>query len=273
MKFTTITFLLFLVSSTFVFAHGPIHESIKRVTKKIKKDPKNASLYIERGQYYQIDENFDQAYNDFLTAKSLDPDIKELDYHCGKLFSQNGYPVTAERFTNNFLSYNSKHVGGLMLRASIYVQMGKDSLAIIDYEEAIRNTTTPQPEYFVDISKACIAADSTDFNSALKWLEKGEEYLGFNIVLMSYSYDLAKDVKEFEKAATIVDKVLPKLNRKESWLYKKAVVLEMAKDNENARNIYQETIKQIKNLPVRLQKTKMMLELEANTRMALIRLN
>jgi len=268
-----VLFLLSILLNSLTFAHGPIHESIKRVTKKIKKKPNDPALYIERGQYYQVDENFDLALNDYLTAKGLDPEIKMIDFHCGQLFSEHGYPTTALRFANKFLSYNSNHVAGLMLRATIFVQLGEDSLAIIDYEKGIQQTKTPKPEYFVNISKAFIAADSTNFSSAIEWLEKGEEYLGFNIILKSYAYDLAKERKEYGKAVEIVDKVLPKMNRKETWLYKKGVVLELANDINNARNVYQETINHIKKLPVRLQKTKMMLELEANTRMALIRLN
>jgi len=63
------------------------------------------------------------------------------------------------------------------------------------------------------------------------------------------------------------------MNRKETWLFKKAVVLELAKDLENAKNVYNETIDHIKKLPRRIQKNKMMLELEANTKLALMRLN
>lgn len=101
MKFYLIIIALLILPST-VVAHGPIHESIKRVTKQIKKDPQNASLYIERGQYYQVDENFDLALNDFLTARAIDPKIKMIDYHCGKLFAEHGYPTTAKRFADQF---------------------------------------------------------------------------------------------------------------------------------------------------------------------------
>lgn len=272
MKFYLILIALLILPAASAVAHGPIHESIKRVTKKIKQEPKNASLYIERGQYYQVDENFDLALNDFLTARALDPEIKMIDYHCGKLFAEHKYPATAKRFADRFLGYNQEHVAGLMLRASIYVQLKQDSLAIIDYEKGINNTNTPKPEYFIDISKAFIAADSTNFKSALQWLEKGEEYLGFNITLKSYAYDLAMDRKQHAKAVEIVDTVLPKLNRKETWLYKKGMALESGNNHRIAKEVYQETISNIRNLPRRFQKTKMMLELEAKTQMALIRL-
>ncbi len=272
MKHFAILFSLILLTTSITLAHGPVHESIKRVTKKIKKDPNNASLYLERGQYYQVDENFDLALNDFTSVRALDSENKIIDYHCGKLFAEHGFPTMAMRYANQFLSYNSEHVAGLMLRASIFVQLGKDSLAIVDYEKGIKNTTVPKPEYFIDISKAFIAADSTNFKDALDWLEKGEEYLGFNITLKSYAYDLAKKNKRYDKAAEITDKVLLKMNRKETWLYKKAVVLELSKDFQNAQVVYQETINHIKKLPLRLQKNKMMLELEAKTKMALLRL-
>lgn len=272
MKHFTILFSLIFLNTAVVLAHGPIHESIKRVTKKIKKDPNNAALYLERGQYYQVDENFDLALNDFTTVRRLDPNNKLVDYQCGKLFAEHEFPTMAKRYADQFLSYNSEHVAGLMLRASIFVQLGKDSLAIIDYEKGIKKTNTPKPEYFIDISKAFIAADSTNFDAAIEWLEKGEEYLGFNITLKSYAYDLAKRMKQYDKAAEITENVLIKMNRKETWLYKKAVVLELAEDYQSAQDTYQETIDHIKKLPVRFQKTKMMLELEGKTRLALMRL-
>lgn len=271
LKNLIVVFLLFLCQLG--YAHGPIHESIKRVTGAIEKSPANAMLYLERGKYYQIDMDFDNAFADFTKARSLDNELSEVNFYCAKLFSEHAYPVSALNYVQVFLKEQPSHINGLILRASIYTQLKKDSLAILDFEQAIKNSREPKPEYFIEISKAVLLADSTNFQESISWLERGEEALGFNIVLKSYALDIAKKQKNYEKALSIIDNVLLKLNRKETWLFAKAEVEELANRPTVAKSTYNEALIAIQQLPVRIQRTRMVMELEAKISMALLKLD
>ncbi len=253
--------------------HGPVHESIKRVTKEIEKNPSNASLYLERGKYYQVDSDFDHAFADFMKAKALNSDLEEVNFYCAKLFSEHHYPISALDYIQKYLIGRPSHINGLVLRASIYKQLGEDSLSVVDFEQAISLSREPKPEYYTQISKAVLLADSTNYPGAIRWLEKGEEKLGFNIVLKSYALDLAKKNKDYDKAINIIDSTLLKLNRKEKWLFKKAEVEEQAGRPQHARTTYQEAMTAVQQLPVRIQRTRMVMELEASISIALLRLN
>lgn len=261
-----------IVASLIAKGHGPVHESIKRVTKEIEKNPSSASLYLERGKYYQVDRDFDHAFADFMKAKSLNSDLEEVNFFCAKLFSEHHYPISALDYIQTFLIGKPTHINGLVLRASIYKQMGEDSLSVLDFEQAISLSREPKPEYYTQISKAVLLADSTNYADAISWLEKGEEKLGFNIVLKSYALDLAKKNEDYDKALRIIDSTLLKLNRKEKWLFKKAEVEELAGRPQSAQSSYQDAMTAIQQLPVRIQRTRMVMELEASITMALLRL-
>ncbi len=252
-----------------VYAHGPIHENILRITKEIEENPNNPNLYVTRGQYYQTDMDFDRAYADFQTARLLDAGNEMIDYHFARLFAEHNYPNTALNFANLFLTHLPNHVGGLMVRASVYTQLSKDSLAVLDFEEAIANLREPRPEYYIDIARATLQADSLAYKSAMNWLEKGDAALGYNVVLKSKMIDIALANDDYDKALTVVDAILEKFSRKEKWLVAKADILMAAKRLELAKSCYLQADAAIEKLPKRHRYTRMVMELEARIDIAL----
>ncbi len=264
--------LFYVLLTSLVCAHGPIHESIIRLTKEIEASPDSAGLYLQRGQFYQIDEDFDKAFADFTKARDLAPGFDIIDLHFAKLFAANNYPSSALIYVNQYLSNQSENLNGLMSRAAIYTQLGQDSLAVLDFEYAIAQARNPVPEYYLDISKAVLAADSTNFDDAIKWLQKGEQTIGFNIVLRSYSIDLAVLQKDYNQAFTYIDQILEKMKRKEKWLIKKAEIYEIANRPKEAYATYNETLQSIKQLPRHTRGTRTVTELQAKASLKLIEL-
>ncbi|MEL7342274.1 MAG: hypothetical protein AAGM67_17460, partial [Bacteroidota bacterium] len=85
--------LLFLSLPSLLLAHGSIHELIAKISKQIEQEPRNAKLYLQRGEYYRIDQDFDAAYADFCFAERLDTSLHiEVSYHLAQLFSEHRYP-------------------------------------------------------------------------------------------------------------------------------------------------------------------------------------
>ena len=96
--------LIFLLLGSSIFAHGPVHELIIEYTEKIEQDPQNAQLYLQRGEYYRVDENFDAAYADFSKAEMLDPSLHlNVRFHLGHLFSEHGFPQSGLMNMDEFL--------------------------------------------------------------------------------------------------------------------------------------------------------------------------
>jgi len=255
-----------------IYAHGPVHENIIRVTKEIKANPDSADLYIQRGQYYQVDDNFDKAFADYTKARELAPQLPIIDLQFAKLFAKYNYANSALIYINQYLNNQPKNLNGLMSRAAIYTQLSEDSLAVLDFEEGIAQAKNPIPEYYLDISKAVLAADSTNFDPAIKWLQKGEETIGFNIVLRSYSIDLAVLQGDYNQAIIYVDEILKKMKRKEKWLVKKAEIYEAAKHPKEAYATYKEALQSIKQLPRHTRGTRSVTELQAKATLRTIEL-
>jgi len=261
-----------IVFNAQILAHGPVHESIIRVTKEIEANPDSADLYIQRGQFYQVDDDFDKAFADYIKARELAPHMQIIDLQFAKLFAKNNYANSALIYVNQYLVNQPKNLDGLMSRAAIYTQLGKDSLAILDFEAGIARAKNPVPEYYLDISKAVLAADSTNFDAAIKWLQKGEETIGFNIVLRSYSIDLAILQGDYNQAIIYVDEILEKMKRKEKWLFKKAEIYETANRPKEAYATYKETLQSIKQLPRHTRGTRTVTELQAKATLKTIEL-
>lgn len=253
-------------------AHGPVHESIERLTKSIETFPDSADLYLQRGQFYKIDEDFDKAFADYNKARSLNPDNKHADLQCAKLFLEYDYPISALMYINKVLEETPTHVDGLMTRAAIYTRLNDNELAVSDFEEAIKAVREPRPEYYIAISKAVIAADSTNYKDAIAWLQKGEETLGSNIVLRSYAIDLAILEKDHNQALILIDELIETMKRKEKWLFKKAEILEKAGRIQEAYSYCEQATNAIQKLPRHIQGTRLITELEGNIALKMIEL-
>jgi len=271
-KVSLILAFLCVVFSSQIFAHGPVHESIIRVTKEIEASPDSAELYLQRGQYYQVDDNFDKAFSDFTKARELAPGFQIIDLQFAKLFAKNNYANSALIYVNQYLINQPENLNGLMSRAAIYTQLGEDSLAVLDFENGIAQAENPVPEYYLDISKAVLAADSTNFNNAIKWLQKGEETIGFNIVLRSHAIDLAILEGNYNQAITYIDEIIEKMKRKEKWLVKKAETYEVANRPKEAYATYAKALLSIKQLPRHTRGTRNVTELEAKAILKTIKL-
>ena len=60
-----------VVWPSFVYAHEGLHEQIAAITAKIKRDPKNASLYLQRGELHRLHRDWGLAAADFSRGDGL----------------------------------------------------------------------------------------------------------------------------------------------------------------------------------------------------------
>ncbi|MFK7921600.1 MAG: hypothetical protein AB8H47_06560 [Bacteroidia bacterium] len=262
--------LLLLGSSSYVWAHGPVHELIIEVSTQIKADPQNARLYLQRGEYYRLDKDFDASYSDLLFAERLDSTLAlDVAFQMAQLFSEQSFPQSGLLYINTVLTHNPTHVKALITRAGIYKQLGQDSLSVLDFSQALAYAKEPRPHHFLEIAQATLRTDSTDFDGARHWLEQGEEALGFNIVLRSYAIEIDRQAKAWDAAIAKIDDIISRLPRHEKWLLHKAELLEEAGRIASAITHYQATLDAIEKLPRRMKATRAVSEWQAT---ALVRL-
>ncbi|MEL6591504.1 MAG: hypothetical protein AAFQ68_15550 [Bacteroidota bacterium] len=260
----TISLLLLLGIQSVLLAHGSIHELIIKISKQIELEPRNAKLYLQRGEYYRIDQDFDPAYADFCFAERLDSSLNtQVSFHLAQLFSEHSYPQSAMIYINQHLAAEPQNVRAYIIRAGINKQLGQDSLAVADFEQALGYAKEPRPFHYLEIAQATLRTDSTDYEGARYWIAKGEERLGFNIALRAYAIEIDRIEGDWDAAIAKVDDIISRLPRHEKWLLARAQLLEQANRIPEAITYYQKTIEAIEVLPRHLQATRAVVEWQA----------
>lgn len=250
---------LFLISS--LFAHGDIHEQIEKTSKRIEKDPDNANLYLKRGQLYANHNEFKEAKTDYLKARQLNVDLEITDLLLAKAFSANKEPNEALIYANTFLKNQPNNPNGLIVRAGIFQQLKNNFAVKRDLEKAFDNIKNPTPTHYVTIAEA----HHSDFEVAIYWLKKGQARFGFDIVLKEKEVKILVENEEYDRALLAVNEILERSPRKEKWLFQKGEISEKSNQKEVALTNYNATLAAIQNLPKRIQGTRKMMELEAQT--------
>lgn len=255
--------LLSLLIPSFLFAHGDIHEQIIQISKRIEKDPNNSALYLKRGQLYVQHKDFDKAEKDYQKVRFLDKKLIITDILMAQLLVKKKQPQKGLPYINTYLQHKNKDVNGLLLRAKIYQQLQKQTLAKQDIKTAFTNLKNPLPKHYILIAEATLLADNSNIAEAIVWLQKGQSQFGFDIVLKEKEIDLLTKSKQYDGALLAIDEVLERFQRKEKWLFQKGQICENANQPKVAIIHYKATLKAIHNLPKRLQMTGKMMELEA----------
>ena len=265
MKNTFLIQFFCLLFSVQLFGHGDLDDQIKNATENIKQEPTDANLYLKRGQLYAQHEAFNPARLDYLQARFLDQNLFITDLLMAQLYAQHNQLDTALIYANTFLKQHPNHSDAFIARAGIYQQSGFPDSCQQDLERAMENLKDPNPGHFMAIADAVLCSDATNYEAALYWLKKGEESLGFDIVIKTKEIDIYLKARQYEQVIQTIDYIMEQFPRKEKWLFQKAIVYEKIGDTGLAQNYYNDTLNAIQQLPKRLQTTKKILELEVQT--------
>src|SRR5215211_6173118 len=118
---------------SYVYAHEGLHEQIAAITAKIKRDPKNASLYLQRGELHRFHRDWARAAADYDRAERLQPSLKIVELARGKMFFDSGKLQRAKLTLDRFLTQQSAHYEGLLTRARVQAKLGARSDAAKDF--------------------------------------------------------------------------------------------------------------------------------------------
>ena len=90
--------------------HDGLHEQIAVLTKRIKQDPTNADLYVQRGNLHRAHHDWDTALTDYDRAARLDPELTAVELVRGLAFLEAGRPESAKLALDRFLSRPAERV-------------------------------------------------------------------------------------------------------------------------------------------------------------------
>jgi tetratricopeptide (TPR) repeat protein len=238
--------ILLTLLSPFARAHEGLHEQIEAVTAKIRRDPKNASLYLQRGELHRLHRNWRRAVADYDRAARLQPNLTIVDLARGKMLFESRRLQQAKVVLDRFLSRQPDHVEGFITRARVLAKMGARVQAAQDFTQAL--TTTPEPELYLERAQV-LAEDERHIEEALRGLDEGIHRLGPLVTLQLLAIDLESRRKNYDAALSRLDLIAAQSERKEMWLVRRAEILRNAGRIDEARATFKAALVAIEALP------------------------
>ena len=253
--------------SSYVRAHDDLHEQIVLVTAKIKRDPKNASLYLQRGELHRLRRDWRRAAADYDRAERLQPSLTTVDLARGKMFFESRRPLEARRMLDRFLSRQPDDVDGLVTRARVLAAIGARVEAVRDFTGALTLDKNPDPALYLE--RAQVLAVDEQHEEMLRGLDEGIKRLGPVVTLELAAIDLEIRRKNFDAALTRLDLIAAQSERKEIWLVRRGEILRSAGRIDEARESFKAALLAIEALSPDRRQSRAITELELRARSGL----
>jgi len=229
-------------------AHEGVPEQIVAITAKIKRDPKNASLYLQRGELYRLNGNWTRAAADYDRAIRLQPGLSIVDFARGRMLFESGKFSRARLALDRFLREQPAHVEGLITRARVLAKLAARVEAAHDFTQVIALTQLPEPEVYLERAQVLVE-DTRYIPEALRGLDEGIKRLGPLVTLQLAAIEIELRRKNHDAALTRLDLIAAQSERKETWLVRRGEILRAAGRNEEARNAFNAALVAIDSLP------------------------
>jgi tetratricopeptide (TPR) repeat protein len=256
-------------------AHGATDEQILALTLRIRDNPRNAELFLRRGDLHSEHENWNSALDDYAQASELDPTLAVVDLARGRALLNAGRFEAAKSAFDRFVVREPFHPEARILRARALGQLGQSDASVVDYTQAIDHLTrlgAPNPDYYLERAQASASRGLKHVGEALAGLEEGIATLGPLAVLQLYAIELELKLERVDAAIARLDFLVAQTNRRESMLVQLGEILELAGRTDAARAAYEQAASAISALPPRHRTTRATVELEAHLRDAVARL-
>lgn len=211
--------VILCLCANFVWAHGPAHEYIARLTKKIEKEPENASLYLARGGYFKEDGNFDKSFADYHKARALDPSLVTLDFLLAELFYDFEYYNSAIAAANTFQRQNINTAQCYLLKAKAFDKLFMADSAEYYSEAAYPHLKKYNTSYFVGTKVYVLFANKDNYKRASYWLDEGKKRMPHDLVIQEEYVHLAIKFEDYDKAIALCEEKIGSLKRKEYWYH------------------------------------------------------
>jgi tetratricopeptide (TPR) repeat protein len=258
--------ILLALASSFAQAHEGLHEQIVAVTAKIRRDPKNASLYLQRGELHRLHHDWTRAAADYDRAARLQPSLTIVDLARGKMLFESHRLQQAKFVLDRFLRRQPGHVEGFITRARVLAKMGARVQAAQDFRQAL--TSTSEPELYLERAQV-LAEDERHIEEALRGLDEGIHRLGPLVTLQLLAIDLESRRKNYGAALIRLDLIAAQSERKEMWLVRRAEILRNAGRIEEARATFKAALLAIESLPPDRRQNRAVTALELRARSGL----
>ena len=261
--------LAVLLAAAPVLGHGAFDDRVAALSARIEQQP-SADHYLERSSWYRGHGDHAAALADLEQAEQLDPARAELGLHRGRLALATGRPEEAVAPLEDLLARAPDHPEANLALARALAELERPRDAAVHYTRAIEAAPVVIPSHYLERADVLLAA--AEPQAALEGLDVGLARLGPVVALANRAIEIELAQGRVDAALVRLDRLASRATRQETWLARRAEILEGSGRRAAARAAYAGTLAEIEGLPARRRATPAMAELEARAREGVARL-
>jgi tetratricopeptide (TPR) repeat protein len=265
----TVVAVAVLLAPAPVLAHGAFDARVAALSARIKEQP-SADRYLERSVLYRGNGDLAAALADLEQAERLDPTRTDLGLHRGRLALDAGRPKEAVAPLQALLAETPNHPEANLALARALAELGQSRDAAAHYTRAIEAAPVAIPSHYLE--RADVLLVSGEPQVALNGLDEGLSRLGPVVALASRAIEIELAQGRVDAALVRLDRLASRASRQETWLARRAEILEDSGRRAEARAAYAEALSEIDRLPARRRATPAMAQLESRAREGVARL-
>ena len=279
LSFFSLSLVVFISSSTLqlAYGHGVVHDEIDDITCLINNLPTDAELYFQRGQFYAIDEVYDEALDDFLIAEDLAKPgfIPRLHINVARALFLKAvflpdkdqiplYQDALQRLDRHIAETgDEEEIDVLVLRGKILGELEEFGAAIKTFQQLGDLIEQPSLDFYTQQSEWF--EEQNQIQNALDILDEPQEELGVLPTLQLCAIELSLRNDLTEEALSRVDVLIENATRKESFFSQKGDIQTDAGLTEEANESYQRALSAVAELPEHLRMTPAVGEIAAKS--------
>jgi len=249
-------------------AHGDFQARVAAASARIEAQP-SVDDYVARSALLRRHGDLSAALADLERAERLDPTRVDVGLHRGRLALAAGHPEQAVEPLERLLAETPNHPEANLALARVLARLGRSRAAADHYTRAIENTPVAIPARYLERADALLAAGEPA--TALDGLDEGLERLGPIIALATRAIEIERAQGRVDAALARLDQLASLASRQETWLVRRAEILEEAGRHGEARVAWAAALTEIGRLPKRARETRAITQLEAHARDGLAR--
>ncbi len=243
-----------------VYGHEDLPETIEKISREIKKDPRNADLYLARSYFYVLDGKWEKSLADIDIAERLSKgELDAVSLLRSKAWFVGGELARDEKQKQDrllkslsnvdlFIRKHPEHPDAFNIKAETLAGLGRYEEAIPIHRELIGELRQdPGPSYYIKHADWLIADKRPA--EALEFLDIGINHLGKVAILQDKAISIELSQQNFQSALERVDTLLSGTRRKYKYLVEKADILVLNGRDKEALNLYNKALEEIAALP------------------------
>ncbi|HEX8253141.1 MAG TPA: tetratricopeptide repeat protein [Thermoanaerobaculia bacterium] len=253
----SVTLFVTMMTAASLLAHDGVHDQIATVTARIKEQPKNAALYLQRGELHRLHESWAEARRDFDRAAKLDPALELVDFARGRMELEAGRTALAKKSLDKYIALHPEHAEARLIRARALVKLKRTAEAIGDYDAAVKHMAKPSPDLYHERAKVLAGMGPENVLVALRGLDEGMQVLGVLASLQQQAIELEVGAGRIDEALARLDTLAAQSQRKELYLTERGEILMKAGRTAEAQAAFREALDRIAALPAPQQSSRM----------------